>query len=583
MATTKVFRGDASQLVSEMDKTRQGAANIDKEYAKINAEARRIESVGRKAFRETRTAAEQYESKLSDLQRALEKGTIDQDTFARASAKAAAEFEKINLDPTVVAEVERLAAETRRLEQIGKKAFDNTRTDVEKYEATLRDLQAALKAGAIDQETFNRAAEQASESITVTAEAVQGVDGLTFANVGANLVSGLESAVQFAIQLLDQLEQVEDKAVQTQAGAARGFGQLGQLDNSEQLRELALQFRESGATESLDQAANLVFQLSSTGRLDEADLFNRLGQSQLFGDASDLTNVIGQVQQLQNAFGPEIGDSSAVLSKVLTAAGGSIGNAQELSRQIAQVGGTARQLDFESEETAAAVSTLFDVDRESAGSRARALFTALQRTGLGRGTLQESLEAVSTQIAEDGTNALEVLGGNAEAAAAFTNLINNQQTVRDRTAAIDAGNSGKLLEDLISGNQANAIIEGARATRAAEGRAEVAGLLQGANDRGTRRQLRELALEEVAAGGGVLGAAASVLPQAPGFRLTQRANDAINDAPGSTFIRNSLAGSPLGSALNATDTFSKLLDASIQTRDNTKRTIRAPVTTPESN
>lgn len=66
----------------------------------------------------------------------------------------------------------------------GKATFEATRTPAEKYQATIANLSSQLKAGAIDQDTFNRAVKAAKSDFTVVATAVdESAGGLkNFAN-----------------------------------------------------------------------------------------------------------------------------------------------------------------------------------------------------------------------------------------------------------------------------------------------------------------------------------------------------------------------------------------------------------------
>jgi hypothetical protein len=96
----------------------------------------------------------------------------------------------------------------KKLAAEGKAVFESTRTDAEKYAAEIERLRVLLQAGAIDQDTFNRAVLQAQEAFTTVGQLGKQVTSSLqsgFADVFKGLVSGSTNAMDAVSKLLGKL------------------------------------------------------------------------------------------------------------------------------------------------------------------------------------------------------------------------------------------------------------------------------------------------------------------------------------------------------------------------------------------
>ena len=107
------------------------------------------------------------QAQAGDILQKYTKHLDENSKAAKEAAKAASEHEKAEakLEKQIIAAVK--AADAKAVEEYnkvmgeGKRVYESTRTPAEKYVDTLADLRRLLAAGAIDQDTFNRAAKAA--------------------------------------------------------------------------------------------------------------------------------------------------------------------------------------------------------------------------------------------------------------------------------------------------------------------------------------------------------------------------------------------------------------------------------------
>lgn len=107
----------------------------------------------------------------------------------------------------LVAATKKGTDETKKMAEAAKKAFDETRTPLERYAKKMQELNALVKQGAIDQETFARAAKKAADELNKADKAGGGmVKHALDAAAGYLSVAAALALVNTALERKNQLE-----------------------------------------------------------------------------------------------------------------------------------------------------------------------------------------------------------------------------------------------------------------------------------------------------------------------------------------------------------------------------------------
>jgi len=162
------------------------AADFARKMDMITAEAARMSAAvarGIDVTRQHETAEQKHARATDELGSLLREGTISQDTFARATANAGKELN----DATGVTAAQEAAFQNMvNVHQRGAAVFADVATAEERHGNKLEELRGLLAAGAINQQTFNRAVSKAD-------------DELRQANAGANKFSGALGGAETAL------------------------------------------------------------------------------------------------------------------------------------------------------------------------------------------------------------------------------------------------------------------------------------------------------------------------------------------------------------------------------------------------
>ena len=152
---TETNAGDTASKVRSLVEEQEAWQKLMEEGARISA-----------AFR---TEEEKRTAELANLDRLLNEGAISQETFARAAAEASG------------ANAAAAAAERERADALRRAAqiTEQTLAPLERYDATLVELNAHLAAGRISQETYARATEAAAKGLNDAERAARGLEAAT--------------------------------------------------------------------------------------------------------------------------------------------------------------------------------------------------------------------------------------------------------------------------------------------------------------------------------------------------------------------------------------------------------------------
>lgn len=93
---TTIISGDATQLISEQKKVAAGNKAITDEYKKTATEAARLERIATQAMRSTRTDAERFREKMTDLGAAMKAGVLSAEDYSRAVKKLKEEYRDLD-------------------------------------------------------------------------------------------------------------------------------------------------------------------------------------------------------------------------------------------------------------------------------------------------------------------------------------------------------------------------------------------------------------------------------------------------------------------------------------------------------
>lgn len=366
------------------------------------------------------------------------------------------------------------AKEARELDRIASQTMRNIQTPTEKYEKTMENLRRALGAGKISQDEFSRAVEHAVGELNDADDAAKGTSTslLTVGRVAATAAAAGTAAFAAFKVVMSEVRAESEKMAQTIQASVGSLGALGQLATGQGLAGLTQQaqaLRASGAVGSQAEANQLLFKLKSGGLGADVGTFQQIGQARLVEDLTGLAEAVSKFQQALTR--AETGTTEAVLSKTLAAAKVSPNEAAQVITAAAEAGAAAAAAKFTDEETLAAVAQLSAVRGAGpAGTATRALFQQIEKQGLGKGTLVETLQGISAAPG----GARGVLGDNEEALNAFRVLNTELPKLSSLIKDVNEANSGARLQAALVSNAQVPAIASAAALRRAEGQAEVA-------------------------------------------------------------------------------------------------------------
>lgn len=317
-------------------------------------------------------------------------------------------------------EMDRFAAATSKI----------NRTPLEKYADEMRKLDQALKAGKIDQETFNRAVARSKSEFKQAGDAARNAFGPAATSNLASYVAGLGSIAAAAAgvkKVLDAVRQESETLGTKQFTEAPSLGMLAQVaDTPEDLRRLEGEAKKTfaeGGARTIPEAAKLQFALESGGVGALRADFSRLQASGLVPDASMMAE---SAIKLRAGMGEkETGDFRNVVSKAFGGAKLGLGSAEELLQATASVSTQASRLGLTDEEVMAGISTMSAVvGPAEAATQMEALLKGIEVEGIGGQflqpgkTLRQQVQRIK-ELEAGGQDIREMLGGRQEAVKGF--------------------------------------------------------------------------------------------------------------------------------------------------------------------
>lgn len=390
-----------SAVYRAIEQSEGGLKKVSAESRRLAAENRELERAGKQLWESTRTPLERYNQRLGELQRLLAQDKISYETLQRAVGQAQQELKKQQDALSGVAEASRQArVEQDKMAASGRQTWESTRTPLERYNARLGELQRQLKAGAIDQQTYSRAAKDAAEQMAQAQEKVAGASAISqLGQLVAGYVS-VSAAIGVASKALTDFAEKQQQAAQRAKESAPSGGTLAQLAYNEQdyaaLRNEANRVYAKGATESLQEANDLVFSVVSAGQEREMDLVARMKAT---GVVQDPRSMMRAADAMKTALGEkETGGFRQIVGKGLAASQGAPLRAEELLVYAARSGVDAAAIGLSDEEVLAAAGTF--AKATGSGEMAGTALAALSRS-LARVTGRTKEEAAAEKLAAD--------------------------------------------------------------------------------------------------------------------------------------------------------------------------------------
>lgn len=184
LAAGAISQETYNRAMAEASGANAAAAAAAKEKADAEAKIAEAMRAGEAVAKSVRTEEEKRAEEMARLGSLLAQGAIDQQTYDRAIAEASGANR-------AAAEAER---ELARAKSEAASITNSVMTSQEKYDAEIARLQKHLEAGAISQETFNRAADRAKGVLDQASAATQRqADAAASASLQLNELSGFFS------------------------------------------------------------------------------------------------------------------------------------------------------------------------------------------------------------------------------------------------------------------------------------------------------------------------------------------------------------------------------------------------------
>lgn len=206
----------------------------DESLKKLTASNQELEAAGKRVWEQTRSPLERYNAEVKRLDELLKSGKIDQESYNRA----------IQQQNTILGqtdeELKRVHEENQKLEQSGKRVWEQNRTPLERYNQSIKETDQLLKAGKISQETHSREIQrqkdlysQASNSSKsflggISSGTMQVVAGLT--GVGTVIAGIMAVAAQLRAEydnMVSRQKSAADRQTEVATAQAGAYANLG--------------------------------------------------------------------------------------------------------------------------------------------------------------------------------------------------------------------------------------------------------------------------------------------------------------------------------------------------------------------
>jgi hypothetical protein len=210
----------------------------------------------------------------------------------------------------------------------------------------------------------------------------------------------VEKALNVVTAAGDRAYAAVTRAAQNKQSSVKDVGELGQLARSEahmkQLVDASYSLRRQGVTETIGEAARMVFQFESTG-LKEGDQ-KRIAALKKFGVVNEADDVVKSIFTVKQAMGAEAGDFTQLMSKGFAAAGPTPGKFQELMMAASSAAPQGKVVGWKTNDILAAVGTM--AKQENSPAEAATTLQALAKAANERNMAGRTIEEVVREISD---------------------------------------------------------------------------------------------------------------------------------------------------------------------------------------
>jgi len=355
------------------------------------------------------TAQERYAARITELQTALDAGTISSETFARASAAAQATLDEATGVTAAAAAAARELEATRRA---GEQATNAVMTADERYSARVQELNGLLAAGVITQQTYDR-------SVAAASTTLENASGLTAAAAAAERARAavVDRGAAVTREARTATEVYGDRMAELRSLLAAGA--ITQQTFARATEQARTQMRQAAA------AAN-----SASGGVDSlGKKLNALIGIEIAKFFTSFVSYVSQAVRSLISFGLAEGEAVDKTSKLAARLGmtygelASIGVAGELAGvSLEQIGAAATKADVAfvkaangSKEAAAKFATLGLNVQQLAGMNAADRFNTIAQSIAALPTEAERAAAAVAIFGRSGAELMPLFNGGAEA------------------------------------------------------------------------------------------------------------------------------------------------------------------------
>lgn len=411
---------EQEKIAQQQGKQKTLAKELSAEYAKNDAELKKLGRTAQQIYLANETAQERYNRKLAEAKAALQGNVNEVELLKRAETQLKLEYARsADANQKLAEQRKRTAADSLALEK-------NIAAEVAKTTAA-----------------------------TKTAGSVLGTifDPQKLVAYAAGFL-GIGTAVAGVTKYFREMEQAAQQAADRSLNAIGALGELQQVSTSDKdFQNLVGQARglvSSGvySPDQLGSAADLVFALRNALYTDdEVQFITGLGKSKQV-KPENMQKLAEGLKKYQLIFGKkEAGSIDQVSQKVFAAAGTMQTDFAKAAESATLFGSEAAALGFSDEEALAAFVAIEQRSPgpEEAATRLRSLLTQITKDGLAEKTLKETLAKLAARIRK-GEKAIDITGE--IRAAAGLNILAGEggyQTFLDQEKSLTAAQNSDLI------------------------------------------------------------------------------------------------------------------------------------------
>lgn len=324
----------------------------------------------------------------------------------------------------------------------------------ERFNRKLQETKAALDAGLISQQQYEKQVKRLEEQLERAGKAsgkTFSMDSIAAVGKMGLEVMGISNALSLAVQGMKEFDAERRKAADDAVRARSGIGQLSQLAASDKDPKAAFKalvaeadsYLAMGAAGDRGEAATLTFDLAAAGLEKEDRAF--AAKMRATGTLQNVGGLGAAYDAMRTALGAgEVGTFEEFAGKALAAGAAAPGTVEQLPVALARAGSSAKALGLNDESLLAAGAILAKEAGSPAegGTKLAALLSGIQRAGVDVKGM--NFAQMIERFASENTGFGGVFKDNDQAIGAFRTIAANITPVKDLERDIFAAQSQGL-------------------------------------------------------------------------------------------------------------------------------------------